>query len=125
MPATTTYLLDTNVISRIMKDGQGQHAQRYRARVLREPDCNVVTNIIVQCELLFGLARRPSPRLQAVYERQMEQLPVLPLEDGVSSHCAKLRTHLEQASTPMCANGTIAPCAGSPRGELAAGNPLS
>ena len=125
MPATTTYLLDTNVISRIMKDGQGQDAQRYRARALRESDCNVVTSIIVQCELRFGLAKRPSPRLQAVYERQMEQLPLLPLEDGYSSHYAKLRTHLEQAGTPIGANGTISLCAGSPCGELAAGNPLS
>lgn len=107
MPAPTTYLLDTNVISRIMKDGLGQDAQRYRARLLSEPDCNVVTSIIVQCELLFGLARRPSQRLQAAYERQMEQLPVLPLEDSVSSHYAKLRTHLEQAGTPIGANDTL------------------
>ena len=37
----------------------------------------------------------------------MEQLPLLPLEDGYSSHYAKLRTHLEQAGTPIGANDTL------------------
>lgn len=107
MPTPAIYLLDTNIISRLMRDGQGQDAQRYRARLLREPDCTVVTSVVVQCELLFGLAKRPSRRLQTAYELQMEQLLVLPLEDSVGSHYAKLRTHLEQAGTPIGANDTL------------------
>lgn len=107
MPTPATYLLDTNIISRLMRDGQGQDAQRYRARLLREPDCIVVTSVVVQCELMFGLTRHPSQRLQIAFERQMEQLPVLPLEDNIGSHYAKLRTHLEQAGTPIGANDTL------------------
>nr|WP_315491751.1 type II toxin-antitoxin system VapC family toxin [uncultured Rhodoferax sp.] len=107
MATPATYLLDTNIISRIMKDGQGQDAQRYRARLLREPDCIVVTSVVVQCELLFGLKRRASTRLQSAYERQMEQLPVLPLEDSVGFHYATLRHQLERAGTPIGANDTL------------------
>ncbi len=107
MPSATTYLLDTNIISRIMRDAQGPEARHYRARLLREPDCTVVTSVVVQCELLFGLIKRPSQRLQTAYERQMEQLLVLPLDDSVCSHYARLRAHLEQAGTPIGANDTL------------------
>jgi len=102
-----TYLLDTNVISRIMKDGLGPDALRYRARLRLEPDCEIVTSVVVQCELLFGLARRPSPRLQVAYELQMRQIPVLALDERVSVHYAQLRAQLERAGTPIGGNDTL------------------
>lgn len=107
MPAATTYLLDTNNISCTMKDGQGQDAQRYRMRILHEPDCKAVTSVVVQSELLFGQPRTPSTRLQSAYERQMEQLPVLPLEDTVGSHYATLRAQLQRAGTCVGAKDTL------------------
>ncbi|MBP6404276.1 MAG: type II toxin-antitoxin system VapC family toxin [Proteobacteria bacterium] len=105
--AGRTYLLDTNVISRIMKDALGPDALQYRARLRREPDCEIVTSVVVQCELLFGLARRPSPRLQTAYELQMRQIPVLPLDESVSTHYGRLRARLEQAGTPVGGNDTL------------------
>ena len=105
MPAT--YLLDTNIISHLMKDVGSDSLNRYRARLQSEPDCNVVTSVVVQCELMFGLARRPSPRLQKAYALQMEHLPAIPLDDSVCAHYGKLRTYLEQAGTPIGANDTL------------------
>ncbi len=100
-------MLDTNIISRLMKDGASESAIRYRARLQSEPDCTVVTSVVVQCELLFGLARHPSPRLQRAYALQMEHLPVVALEESVCGHYAKIRAHLEQAGTPIGANDTL------------------
>lgn len=103
----TTYLLDTNIISHIMKDGQSPQVQRYRTRLQREADCNLVTSVVVQCELLFGLARHPSARLQAAYELQMAQLDVLALDPSVCIHYAQLRAQLERKGTPIGANDTL------------------
>jgi len=105
MPAT--YLLDTNIISHLMKDVGSDSLNRYRARLQSEPDCAVVTSVVVQCELMFGLARRPSPRLEKAYALQMEYLPAIPLDESVCAHYAKLRTYLEQAGTPIGANDTL------------------
>jgi tRNA(fMet)-specific endonuclease VapC len=102
-----TYLLDTNIISHLMKEVESEHLKRYRARLQSEPDCTVVTSVVVQCELLFGLARHPSPRLQRAYDLQMEHLPTIALEPSVCAHYAKLRVFLEQAGTPIGANDTL------------------
>jgi tRNA(fMet)-specific endonuclease VapC len=107
MPFTQTYLLDTNIISSLMKDRVGTDTARIRERLQRAPDCTLVTSVVVQCELLFGLARRPSQRLQKAYDLQMEQLTVLPLDSGVSSHYAQLRAQLERTGTPIGPNDTL------------------
>jgi tRNA(fMet)-specific endonuclease VapC len=107
MTTGTTFLLDTNIISALMKDRSGTDTARVRQWGLRTPDCTLVTSVVVQYELLFGLARHGSPRLQAAYEIQMQNLVVLPLDEVVGPQYAKLRAHLEQAGTPIGANDTL------------------
>lgn len=107
MTTSITFLLDTNIISALMKDRSGTDTARVRQWGLLTPDCTLVTSVVVQCELLFGLARHGSPRLQAAYEIQMQSLVVLPLDEVVGPHYARLRTHLEQAGTPIGANDTL------------------
>jgi tRNA(fMet)-specific endonuclease VapC len=107
MTTGTTFLLDTNIISALMKDHSGTDTARVRQWGLRTPDCTLVTSVVVQYELLFGLARHGSPRLQAAYEIQMQNLVVLPLDEVVGPQYAKLRAHLEQAGTPIGANDTL------------------
>lgn len=101
------YLLDTNIISHLMKDGQSVSANRCRDRLLKEPDCKLVTSVVVQCELMFGLAKYPSQRLQRAYALQMESLSVVALDDSVCSRYATLRHHLELAGTPIGGNDTL------------------
>ncbi len=67
----------------------------------------MVTSVIVQCELLYGLTRKPSPRLQAGYDLQMAQLPVLDLDESVTQHYATLRAYLEQLGTPIGPNDAL------------------
>lgn len=107
MTTGITFLLDTNIISALMKDRSGTDTARVREWGLRTPDCTLVTSVIVQYELLFGLVRHGSPRLQAAYEIQMQSLLVLPLDEVVGPHYAKLRSHLERAGTPIGANDTL------------------
>ena len=63
--------------------------------------------MIVQCELLYGLAKKPSLRLQARYDLQRAQLPVLDMDESVTPHHATLRARREQLGTPIGANDTL------------------
>ncbi|MDO8450310.1 MAG: type II toxin-antitoxin system VapC family toxin [Rhodoferax sp.] len=107
MTTGITFLLDTNIISALMKDRSGTDTARVLEWGRRTPDCTLVTSVVVQYELLFGLARHGSPRLQAAFDIQMQSLVVLPLDEAVGPHYAKLRSHLEQAGTPIGANDTL------------------
>ena len=107
METPTIYLLDTNIVSQLMRDAHSVAAQRYRARLENPLPCRILTSIVVQCELMYGLTKMPSPRLLAAYNIQMQQLPVLPLDDAVIPHYATLRTHLEQLGTPIGPNDTL------------------
>ncbi|MDZ7939300.1 MAG: type II toxin-antitoxin system VapC family toxin [Rhodoferax sp.] len=104
---TTIYLLDTNIISRMMRDGNSPPAQRCRSLLAQAADCRMVTSIVVQCELMYGLAKHPSARNQAGYDLQMAPLDVLALDTEVAAHYAHLRAHLEALGTPIGANDTL------------------
>ena len=107
MTPGSIYLLDTNIISALMKDRTGAINANVRAWAQRLPDCRLVTSVVVQYELLFGLARHGTSRLQTAYDIQMNKLPVLPLDAAVGPHYARLRAHLEKAGTPIGANDTL------------------
>lgn len=102
-----TYLLDTNAISDLMAKPEGVVAQRYAARLLADKPCQMVTSVVVQCELLFGLTKNPSPRLQAAYDIQMASMSVLPLGDTVPPHYATIRARMERQGTPIGPNDTL------------------
>ena len=107
MTSGSVYLLDTNIISALMKDRTGAITANVRVWAQRLPDCKLVTSVVVQYELLFGLARHGTSRLQTAYNIQMNKLPVLPLDAAVGPHYARLRAHLEKAGTPIGANDTL------------------
>jgi tRNA(fMet)-specific endonuclease VapC len=107
MTPGAVYLLDTNIISALMKDRTGAITANVRAWAQRLPDCRLVTSVVVQYELLFGLARHGTSRLQTAYDIQMNQLPVLPLDAAVGPHYARIRAYLEKAGTPIGANDTL------------------
>jgi len=53
------YLLDTNIVSDMMRNPQGPAARRAIAISRVTPDAQFHTSVIVDCELLYGLARKP------------------------------------------------------------------
>lgn len=106
-PAETLYLLDTNVLSALMRDPSGAVALGYRAKLKQPAHFKVATSVVVQCELQYGLAKRPTARLQSAYDLVMAHLPVLPLDEQVPPHYAHLRAALELAGTPIGPNDAL------------------
>jgi tRNA(fMet)-specific endonuclease VapC len=104
---TVRYLLDTNIISRMMVDADGVVAKCAERRMTSPDAPELCTSIIVQCELAFGLKKRPSVRLQAALNAQLEGLIVLPLDQEVVTHYANLRSQLEALGTPIGPNDAL------------------
>ena len=101
------YLLDTNIISNMMRDANGMAARRFE-RVAKEVELpHLCTSVVVECELRFGMTRKPNPRLELAYDRVMESLEILPLGSEVADHYAQIRTALERHGTPICPNDML------------------
>jgi PIN domain len=71
-----SYLLDTNILSRLVRQPQGSVA----ARIAAAGEENVLTSIIVACELRYGAAKRGSRRLTRQIEAILGAITILPLE---------------------------------------------
>lgn len=97
------YLLDTNIVSDLVRHPQGLVFHRIAAV---GENC-ICTSIIVVCELRFGAAKSGSLRLVQQIEHILEVLPILSLEPPVDKHYAAIRTHLEQAGTPISPNDLL------------------
>ena len=100
---TYQYLLDTNIISDLVRHPQGLVFQRIAAV---GENC-ICTSIIVVCDLRFGAAKNGSLRLVQQLEHIFEVLPILSLEPPVDQHYAAIRTHLEQKGTPISPNDLL------------------
>lgn len=102
-----TYLLDTNVISHVMRNPTGLVAQRIFGREEHEGNSGVCTSLVVQCELLFGLHKLPNPKWERQYHRAMASITVEPLDQEVVAHYATVRAYLEAKGQPIGPNDTL------------------
>ena len=91
------YVLDTNVVSDLVRNPQGKVAQRIR----KVGEARVCTSIIVAAELRYGAAKKGSAQLSAQLEAVLGALDVLPFEPPADAIYASLRTGLEEAGTPI------------------------
>ncbi len=103
MPPGPRYLLDTNVVSAIIRDPQGAAAQR--ASALEQTE--LCTSIIVAAELRFGTERLGSARLTRQVEAVLAALPVLALEPPADWLYGRLRHALEAAGQVIGANDML------------------
>lgn len=94
------YLLDTNVVSALMKAPTGALARHAR----QVPPKSLSTSIIVAGELRFGAIRRGNARLLTEVEAALNALEVLPLDGPVDLAYGRLRAELERAGTPIGSN---------------------
>ena len=97
--------LDTNIISHFMRDATGIAAMR--VMTAQDTGRKVMTSIVVQCELEFGLSKRPSRRLELAYAEVMQRIDVLTLDTTVLAHYAAIRNALERQGTPIGPNDTL------------------
>jgi tRNA(fMet)-specific endonuclease VapC len=68
-------MLDTNIVSEIIRNPAGRAAQRARA-----VSDSVCVSVIVAAELRYGCARRGSPELLRRVEDFLSEVPVLPFD---------------------------------------------
>jgi tRNA(fMet)-specific endonuclease VapC len=99
----TRYLLDTNIVSDLVKNPGGLAA----ARISEVGDRNVVTSIIVAAEIRIGLAKRLSASLAAQTEAVLSGLKVLPFEQPAEETYGTLRADLESRGRPISANDML------------------
>lgn len=97
------YLLDTNVVSDLVRHPQGRVAEHIR-QVGEEQVC---TSIIVAAELRYGAAKKGSPRLTAQLQTVLAGLSVLALDAPTDEAYALLRSRLEKAGTSIGGNDLL------------------
>jgi tRNA(fMet)-specific endonuclease VapC len=97
------YLLDTNIVSDLVRNPQGKVAQHIR----KVGEAQVCTSIIVAAELRYGATKKGSPRLSAQLGAVLSALEVLPFETPADAAYGLLRTRLEQAGRPIGANDLL------------------
>ena len=97
------YLLDTNIVSDLVRNPHGNVAQHIR----KVGEAQVCTSIIVAAELRYGATKKGSPRLSAQLEAVPGTLEVLPFQAPADAASGLLRTRLEQAGRPVGANDLL------------------
>lgn len=97
------YLLDTNIVSDLVRNPQGKVAQHIR----KVGETQVCTSIIVAAELRYGAAKKGSPRLSAQLEAVLGALEVVPFEAPADAVYGLLRTRLERVGKPIGANDLL------------------
>lgn len=98
-----TYLLDTNILSDLIRDPAGNVAKQ----IAKMGEKTVCTNIIVACELRFGAEKKKSALLQARIEELLQVLDVLAMDVDTDLHYADIRAGLEAAGTPIGPNDLL------------------
>jgi tRNA(fMet)-specific endonuclease VapC len=97
------FLLDTNIVSNLIRNPQGRIAERIRAT----GETNICTSIVVAAELRYGAAKKASPRLTAQVEAVLGAIDTLPFDSPADEIYASIRTQLESAGTPIGGNDLI------------------
>ena len=92
------YLLDTNIVSELVKNPQGRLAEKMLASGWEKYSC---TSIIVACELRYGATKKQSPKLTFNVEQVLASLPVLPFQDSSDVTYAMIRANLERKGLPI------------------------
>ena len=98
-----TFLLDTNILSDIVRDPRGRVARR----IAEVGESNVCTSIIVAAELRYGAAKEASPRLSAQLEAVLGAIDVLAFEAPADTVYGMLRARLEAQGRPIGANDLL------------------
>jgi len=97
------YLLDTNIISDLIRNPFGLAARR----IEKVTDRDICTSIIVAAELRYGCAKKGSSRLLARVEDVLKAIPVLPLETPADAEYGGIRAELEAAGQPIGLNDLL------------------
>lgn len=94
------YLLDTNIVSAVIKQPDGTLARKLAAM----PRETFAISIVVAAELRFGVCRKQSPKLTRQVETVLEGIDILPMEEPVDQHYGSIRAELARLGLPIGQN---------------------
>lgn len=97
------YLLDTNIVSDLVRNPQGKVADR----IIRVGETKVCTSIIVAAELRYGAEKKQSSRLSAQLEAILGALEILPFAKPADAAYGSIRAQLESVGKPIGANDLL------------------
>ena len=107
MPAVR-YMLDTNIVSGVVKNPDGALATRLAAMPRSEFGISEFgISIVVACELRYGIARKRSARLTAQLAAVLEGIDILPVEQHADRHYGQIRVDLERIGRPIGLNDLL------------------
>jgi tRNA(fMet)-specific endonuclease VapC len=99
----TRYMLDTNIISDLIRNPQGKAARR----IARAGENNICTSIIVAAELRYGCAKSGSKRLLKAVEDLLGEISVLPFDAPADAEYGAIRSEVEADGTPIGSNDLL------------------
>ena len=97
------YLLDTNILSALMRSPNGVIAERLRS--VEEDD--VGTSIIVVAEVKYGIRKSGSKRLAQQYEKIESTLRVEPFSSPAEEQYARIRNETESIGLTVSQNDLL------------------
>ncbi len=103
MSGSLAYLLDTNILSDLVRNPQGMVA----AQITRAGEDTVCTSIIAAAELRYGAIKSNSAKLAERVDILLSALEILPLETPADHQYASLRHRLTREGTPIGPNDLL------------------
>ena len=97
------YLLDTNILSDLIRHPGGLVARRVEEVGQKE----IFTSIIVAAELRYGCAKKGSAKLLERVQGLLETIPVLSLDMPTDAQYGLIRAELEAAGQPIGMNDLL------------------
>lgn len=97
------YLLDTNIISDLIKHPQGI----IKDHIERVGEDNIATSIIVASELRYGATKKGSEQLSDRVDALLSRINILPIASDIDRTYGNIRTDLERKGTPIGANDLL------------------
>lgn len=97
------YLLDTNILSDLIRHPGGLVARRVEQVGQKE----IFTSIIVAAELRYGCAKKGSSKLLERVQGLLETIPVLSLDMPSDAQYGLIRAELEAAGQPIGMNDLL------------------
>jgi tRNA(fMet)-specific endonuclease VapC len=101
--AAFRYLLDTNIVSDLIRNPTGV----VHDRIARVGEQTVCVSIVVAAELRFGARKRNSAKLTERVEAILDSIVVIPFEAPADDHYATIRGFLESSGDPIGPNDLL------------------
>lgn len=96
-------MLDTNVLSDVIRSPQGTVTRRIEA----VGQSNVSISIVVAAELRFGVENRGSDRLRRQVDAVLSGIEIVPLTEPIDREYAVLRASLKRRGSPIGPNDLL------------------